>query len=919
MSHSFSIGLRHLPTTLSRTRPAGWMFPSIPASSLSLPKALLAVPDPEAWELFWMPAGNSSPPRPCLFAIPPSNRIPNGIPGAFPYHRPYPDRDLFLPNGSALDAALETQELDRLFPWPLVVFHPRHGPVAFEKHQRLRFLDLFSLPETSDGGFHHAHPGLPEPPGFVSAEPAITELTGLKHVFRIRGGRSGSQPLRNLPPIPGEKADPWSQRLQFAVGEALARPWRKGGDYSAEARSALSWLRRLRLWAGRNLLDLQRDREQEREFDRLLHLLRQDPDAALHYTPPVGGKPTPQAARNSRLQGQAGAPIQSPRPGSSPGPQLPAPPIPKWVFDWEKHAALISAYRQAANRELHRGRPLHAAYIYAELLHDYQAAASVLRQAGHFREAAALYQKHLGRPREAAECLLQGGLLLEAASLFEHQHDYLAAADAWTRLGDSQRTRLAFHRAVDRCVLQHNYVAAAHILESHLDRRSDAIALLAQRWPSSHDAEDCLREELQVRARTLDWNLLRQRLEELSECSPVQSAPVLIRLLAGFARNCLDPRTRDHSLDCAWELTARSLRRSQTALREHVLRSISHLAPQDRLLQRDAARYLERHTDPQSTHRVHRSAKFPCLDRIDLPRRIHWRRFLPRGRTGICGLGIGPEGSLAFLRSTWTGSPQSVVTPDQIPAAITPRFAYAWDTNPETLTVPAAGALWSAALPASQDIPRPLHGENPGWIERDGFLGMTLTPQGVAWVLSQIDDEWVLYSFSPLGDLIASHSAGPVDPRLSIPAPGQGVPMAYARGQLFFSLGDKLGRFYRDQVSFQAAPGIIRDLSVSQTGAPVRIAASLDRGVALFGFRENWGPPHCLPLNEPELRTGFTLSGAVIAALPGHIEVFHIHGEEIRSAAHASVSEDPPLAVFATDEDSMFAVVTADQIQRRRL
>ncbi|HUF61235.1 MAG TPA: hypothetical protein VMN36_04105 [Verrucomicrobiales bacterium] len=914
MSHTFHIGLKLLRSSESRTRPEAWLLPSL-SNPASIPKALLSIPDPDGWEVFWMPADEPSSPGLSLFVIPPLHRAPQPISNAFPYHRPYPDRNLFLPCGAALDAALEPRELDRLFPWPVVMFHPRHGAVAFEERQRMAVVDLFALPEASDGGFHHAHPGLPAPPHFVSAQPSFTALTSLKRALSVREGRSGTHPLGNSPPMPGQKAGPWSQRLQHALGEALARPWNNGEDLSSIPNSAQGWLRRLRLWAGGHLLDLQRAKE--REFERLLHHLRHDPDAALHCMPPLRPNPARHATRNTRHPAKTGDPVPPSRPESSLSPEPPS--VSTWVLDWRKHAELISAYRQTANRELSRGRPAHAAYIYAELLHDYQAAAVVLRQAKHYREAAVLYQKHLGQPREAAECLFQGGLLLEAAGLFERQHAYLAAANAWSQLGDRRRTRLAFHRAVDRCIVEQDFIAAAHILETHLELRSDAITLLSQRWPGCGDAESCLREELRLRARSRDWNLLGRRLEELSESPPAQSAPVLVRLLAQFAESCPDGGAREHSLDCAWKLTARSFRRFQPGLREQLLRSLSELAPEDRLLQRDAARYLDRLTDPQNNRKVQRSSQLPLLDCLDLPSRICWTRFLPRGRSGICGLGSGPEGSLALLRSTWTGSPQSIVTPAPLQNHPSPRFSYAWDRNPETLSVPAAGSLWSAALPATPDIPRILRGENPGWIERQGFLGMTFTPQGVAWVLFRNDDELVLYSFSPLGDLIASHSVGLLEPHQPEPAPGDYVPMAYARGQLFFALGDRLARYYRDQISFESVSGAIRDLTVSQPGAPVRVAAVLEQGVALFGFREQWGPPHSLPLTEPGLQAGFTLSGSVIAALPGHLELFQIDGETIRSVASTGAPDDPPLAVVATDEDSVFAVATANQIRRHRL
>ena len=312
------------------------------------------------------------------------------------------------------------------------IFHPGIGLVGFEETDRLGVADLLARLVERPTNFSWAHPGLP-------LQDRLYGITAMA-VPRVRfllddvGEEIGSQETSGLPEAPDEKSESWRKQMKGRLLNALNRLAKNDDDQESKK----GWKQRLEAWSEERLEALRKD--QEREMNRLLHLLKSDPDEGLKFGLPLGG-------------GQSGnetpkdAELEKRSPDFQLGKVGRGQPRSPWVLDWRKHYELSREYRETAN---------------------------VLRQGRHYREASVLYLKHLGDPLEGARCLREGGFLVEAIPIFERKKQHETAAELYAALGnDAEAERQYLPGACPWPYDQGSDVVRAVI---ELSRRGDCVA-----------------------------------------------------------------------------------------------------------------------------------------------------------------------------------------------------------------------------------------------------------------------------------------------------------------------------------------------------------------------------------------------------------------------------------------------------------
>lgn len=317
-------------------------------------------------------------------------------------------------------------------------------------------------------------------------------------------------------------------------------------------------------------------KEREREVQRLLDKLRDDPDEGLKYALPMSdvqgrgvANPSnrlPERNVNFRLGGFGGGPADS------------------WAIEAALQAQLIALYRQNAAREVRLGRYRRAAYIHASLLGDHQAAANVLEQGRFFYEAAAVYRDTLKRPVDAARCFERGGLLQDAIDLYADLKQHIKVGELYERLDQPDDARAAFERAVD------DRLAAADLLQQRLKDDEAAMTVLEGGWPSCSQATLCLERFFALTHSANDPARAVRKVEELqTKRYPSHRIVDLISTLSRVAVTQTDETVKTRSADATRVLASEVLQRDSSAP-ARVLRAIADLAPEDMLLGRDTRR-----------------------------------------------------------------------------------------------------------------------------------------------------------------------------------------------------------------------------------------------------------------------------------------------------------------------------------------
>jgi tetratricopeptide (TPR) repeat protein len=319
-----------------------------------------------------------------------------------------------------------------------------------------------------------------------------------------------------------------------------------------------------------------------------------------------------------------------------------------------------------ADREMQLGRHRRAAYIYAELLGDLVSAAHALKRGRFFREAALIYEDQLHNPLEAARCLAEGSLLLEAIERYEKHARWLEAAELYERLGDRAGAASAIRRVVNEHLEQDDILGAAKLVEERLRETNEAVDLLRNAWPSSRQAAACTGALFQILARTGQHETAIEHLGMIG-MAPVPNAQALplLTALGSPARDYPDEQVRHCASDFSRVLISRQLKRSDLASdqADRLMERLVRLAPEDRLLARDANRHLSERRNVELLAR--RAAPPPAsgkkpviIRRFELPRQIEWVQLRSEWHW-FFALGFTRK-RMTVLRGVWEGEFQSL-------------------------------------------------------------------------------------------------------------------------------------------------------------------------------------------------------------------------------------------------------------------
>ncbi|HEY4262402.1 MAG TPA: hypothetical protein VGM98_19730, partial [Schlesneria sp.] len=578
---------------------------------------------------------------------------------------------LYLPVDASVAPIVTDEELIGLLPTDSsdFIWHPAVGLVRCEPSERRTVLDLAHPPKSTSSDWNRAVPGVAIRNRLLSIEP--TDVPTADDIIRTAGEDIGTQQnsIGGLPPAPGEglagQLYQWTTPLRQGWKSFWKRPpakpaGAKAGSQNPTSNSAGSkWLS----WLGaaatapfaalggmaakmipKSLVD---QTKRLREIDRLLHLLKDDPDAGLKFALPMGG----QAA--ARGTGQSSNQLVGRDISFGLGKLFASGPVDPWDIPPGQQLLLIQRYRELAAREIRMGRHRRAAYIFAELLGDLQGAANTLETGQHYREAAVLYRARLKRPLDAARCLERGGLLDEAAELYIEHGMMEQAADLYYRLERSDEAERLLRNWAVQLTQSGHHIRASAVFHEKLSDVDQALITLDRGWGyQAPDAESCLKQTFQLLGQYARHDNARERIRDLREATlatPVATSAA--RAIASVATSYVDRTVQRDAEEATQVIIARHLQET-TEERVALLNVLRSLAPQDRLLGRDCDRFVRQKEAVTRKRPVRRITGISHVQKIELGSPgIEWRVAKSNGEVLLAAGYF--SGGLLLRRVSW--------------------------------------------------------------------------------------------------------------------------------------------------------------------------------------------------------------------------------------------------------------------------
>ncbi len=525
---------------------------------------------------------------------------------------------VYLPVGARFDPALSTTEIERLFGTRVTAWHPTIGPVAFEYDETLTAADLLEPFDHSIECWDRAQPSVALNDRLLSIQPDVPPT--VETIIEEARGDIGSEPLDDIPQQktpsdigPIGKAGRW-----IAIGAAYPLRWLT--DLAPGGAANPTWIDKLGNWAGSMIESMRRDLHEARnkELNRLMQMLEDDPEQGLRYALPLGGDPGRGVAPPSDRLSSRDINFSL---GNFGGGR----PADYWDIEAETQRRLEAKYRELAAREVSLGNHRRAAYIYAQLLYDLHAAASTLAAGRHYREAAVLYKDRLHNPRAAAQCLEDGGLLADAADLYEEIGELEKAADLFTQINRIEHAHKLYRQHIDARLGRLDFLGAALVYEQKLEQPEAALDVLDRGWPDAPQATACLTESFALLRRMGRPKESATRVQALTDASlPIPKKVVVAEVLAKLFHAETDANVRGLAENGA-RIVASNVMTHSRENDQRMVKAVSALVPNDRLLHADGQRFLDQrsrrtaHSGPQQKKVRRKGPKPTLVRRVELP------------------------------------------------------------------------------------------------------------------------------------------------------------------------------------------------------------------------------------------------------------------------------------------------------------
>ncbi len=229
------------------------------------------------------------------------------------------------------------------------------------------------------------------------------------------------------------------------------------------------------------------ERRNQSQIEKLLDLLKKNPQEALKYAIPLDSKGTNRGGNNARLDISkmwtdfslfSNAPASSGS-GSS-------------TIQDQHFQQLEAQYYTIAQELIKEKDYLKAAFIYMKLLKNYHLAAKTLEEGRLYQEAASIYAKFLNNKEKAAECYEKGNMTTEAIELYKELNKNEKVGDLYISINKKKEAFAHYEKVIDEYRSKHQYLKASLLYKNKMEDEQGGQNMLLEGWRANQDAFNCL-------------------------------------------------------------------------------------------------------------------------------------------------------------------------------------------------------------------------------------------------------------------------------------------------------------------------------------------------------------------------------------------------------------------------------------------
>lgn len=223
----------------------------------------------------------------------------------------------------------------------------------------------------------------------------------------------------------------------------------------------------------------------KKQIERLMDMLRENPEEALHYAIPLDENYTTRGSSAGEMKisrWQTDFSLFGKTTRTSGG-----------TFNAGDHFYTLQQQYHATAEALIQKKNYHkAAFVYLNLLKAYGKAAETLEAGKYHQEAATIYIKYLNDKKKAAICFENGNMVHEAITLYDEIGDHEKVGDLYTSIANDPQATAYYTKAMNAKKSTGQYIMAALIGLHKMKNKPVTQALLLEGWRMQRDPVNCL-------------------------------------------------------------------------------------------------------------------------------------------------------------------------------------------------------------------------------------------------------------------------------------------------------------------------------------------------------------------------------------------------------------------------------------------
>lgn len=398
------------------------------------------------------------------------------------------NNNLYIPEKSTITPTVTDKDQSLLFSSTLHLCHPEFGTVKLE--EKVNLTSFINEP-TQKSKY------------IIEPEPAVFIPKQIKsfHVKPV----ANEDILKKLE----EKAFPKKEKLKdeklsikekiklFAYKKLFKKTDKKDISSKTERTKlmgnidsiAKSMFKKKKGWADSMQNDFEDlENRNQKEIDKLLNLLKKNPEEALKYAIPLDNSGASRGTNSGQFKitkrwssfSLFGSDLFAG--GSSSG-----------SIELGDHFNVLNdQYHKTAQVLINKGEFEKASFVYMKLLKDFGMAAYALEQGKMYQEAAEIYYKHADNKIKAAECYEKANMNNEAINLYEEIENYEKVGDLYTKLKKTTQANQYFEKSIDKHKTKNKYILGSLIYQYKIKDLFRAQNLLLEGWDKNIDSYNCM-------------------------------------------------------------------------------------------------------------------------------------------------------------------------------------------------------------------------------------------------------------------------------------------------------------------------------------------------------------------------------------------------------------------------------------------